>query len=151
VKYLFRWSQPQSRRAGELAQNVAGDACRAAPRCGLMWLAVGLVGHTLDSLSGLSEQEVNITVHERASGVLARRAPPIMSKPLYSENDDVHAAGRPSECGGRIRKVTCAGGLAPDQKVRVALPSGSSGLNRRSGVMVLWCFSLHGDIPLFGR
>ena len=93
--------------AAEQAQNVAGDACRAAPRCGLLWLAVGLVGlvgRTLDSLSGLSEQEVNITVHERASGVLARRASPILSKPLYSENDDVHAAGRPSECGGRIRK-----------------------------------------------
>jgi hypothetical protein len=90
--------------AAEQAQNVAGDACRAARRCGLLWLAVGLVGRTLDSLSGLSEQEVNITVHERASGVLARRASPIMSKPLYSENDDVHAAGRPSECGGRIGK-----------------------------------------------
>jgi hypothetical protein len=48
-----------------------------------------------------------------------------MSKPLSSENDDVHAAGRPSECGGRIRKATtCAGGLAPDQKVRVALLRG---------------------------
>jgi hypothetical protein len=104
--------------AGQASRRAGPKYCRGCMSSrAALWLAVG---RTLDSLSGLSEREVNITVHERASGVLARSASPIMSKPLSSEDDDVRAAGRPSECGGRIRKVPCAGGLAPDQKVRVA-------------------------------
>jgi hypothetical protein len=47
----------------------------------------------LTTLSGFSEREVNLNVHERASEVMGRHPPPIMSKHLSSEDDDEHAAG----------------------------------------------------------
>jgi hypothetical protein len=60
-------AEQASRRAGEQACRRAGPKCcrGCMSRRTALWLAVG---RTLDSLSGLSEHEVNITVHERASG-----------------------------------------------------------------------------------
>jgi hypothetical protein len=51
-----------------------------------------------------------------------------MSKHLSSKDDDEHAAGGLSQCSGSSRKRARSAGLAPDQKVQVALPSGLSGL-----------------------
>jgi hypothetical protein len=43
-----------------------------------------------------------------------------------------------SQCGDSSRKRARSAGLAPDQKVQVALPSGLSGLNERSGILTPW-------------
>jgi len=64
----------------EEAPSAAGpQGCVAAP-CD-QWLTAGA---DLATLSGFSEREVKLNVHERASEVVGRNASPIMSKPWSS-------------------------------------------------------------------
>jgi hypothetical protein len=127
--------------------SAAGQASRrAGPKCcrgcmssrAALWLAVG---RTLDSLSGLSEREVNITVHERASGVLARSASPIMSKPcLLKMTMCTLQDGRASAVAGSGKSLALAA-LPQIRRCEWLCLRGQVTLKwlAQAGVVVAWC------------
>lgn len=95
------------------------------------WLAAG---GELATLSGFSEREVKLNVHEGASEVVGRNASPIMSKPLSSEDDDEHAAGgaEPVLRAGSITKHHPSNKYQPCPR-----PEGASGFTTLLGTRLL--------------
>ncbi|PMD14158.1 hypothetical protein NA56DRAFT_711232 [Hyaloscypha hepaticicola] len=118
-------------------------------------------GGELATLSGFSEREVKLNVHEGASEVLGRNASPIMKKLLSSEDDDEHAAGgaEPVPHAGSITKHDPSSKYQPCPRSEGAsgfttllvtwymstCTFGLSGLNECSGILKPW---LRSRLPL---
>jgi hypothetical protein len=81
-----RTSGPLAASCGSLnrSEELLGCGASGVRGCSVRSVAWLTAGAELATLSGFSEREVKLNVHERASEVVGRSASPIMSKPWPS-------------------------------------------------------------------